>query len=1038
MVLAHLSAASSGRFCVLFKGICCALLLTTILFGGLLYAQDSGDPKTIFTEAEENFLNNNINDAYHQFLRFNEEYCPDDALIEECILAKLNLSSLQRRKSEFDDAKKHLRQAELSAVNNLPPESPLFVRLYSQYAYLYDGLDDLDEAKKWVDKSLEITSENGHQGVTAAIAYLSSGLIEVSLGNFQKSIDEFKIALDYLESNGERNTKRIRRLYSQGYTNMGIAYRGLGKFEQALQQYLNARQVVVDTFGEQDPEMAIIYNNLGSVSYFDGDYGSAAEYFLRAASIITSIDGETSGNTAIAYNNAGSSFLSLGDIEAAATYLEKAQSIKESIYGRNHIDIAVGYNNLASLYVQRKQNRTAEEYFKLSIEIRENVYSKTHPSLSPPLLQLSNLYIQENRFDEARTLLMHVLEIGDLRLHESHPDVIEATLLISDSDFEQGNLEKAEEGYYSVIRMLTDNRLQETASLDVDDISEVTNPVKFIESIRGLNSTLYKKYQNSNDERLLNRILHFTDIAANAIDFLQTTYQNEASKLNLLEKNYGIFSTALDVVYELYSDTGDNRYVDQMVYYSEKSRSRIAMEYLQSMDAIKFGEVPDDILAMEKQLNERVTSFFQQVNLEREKGDSSDEQLIRTLSDSLFYARRNLREFTGSLERDFPSYFRLKYDNRLAGTEDIRSMISSGETAVIYSFGEQGIFATLIDKNQKKIIKLPGNGDIKADVSLLREALTTGNREEYQRLSFHLYEQLFAPLQQTIHTESLILIPDQVLQYLPFELLLTQYPAENHTPDHRLSYLIRDYEIRYTPSATVMMTRLSESEEPPRNLLALAPFDQSGIQYSNNAVTERYFSNLNPLPLTGYETREIAKLFRQRDSVWNFLFPEQAEVLTGMRATKSRVMNGVLDDYGFIHFATHAFVHETNPALSGIALHQGDSDNGIVYVSDIYNLRLNADLVVLGACETGLGELHRGEGLIGFTRAFFYAGASNLVVSMWKVNDQSTAHLMINFYRYIREGHRYASALRKAKLDLVDHPEYAFPANWAAFILNGR
>jgi CHAT domain-containing protein len=190
--------------------------------------------------------------------------------------------------------------------------------------------------------------------------------------------------------------------------------------------------------------------------------------------------------------------------------------------------------------------------------------------------------------------------------------------------------------------------------------------------------------------------------------------------------------------------------------------------------------------------------------------------------------------------------------------------------------------------------------------------------------------------------------------------------------------------------------------------------------------------------LTAYETNQISDIFKNSRSLLNFINPEKVTVFQDSEATKSQFQRQNLSNYGYIHFATHAFVNETNPDLSGIVLQGEGEENGILYVSDIYNLQLNADLVVLGACETGLGSVHKGEGMIGFTRAFKYAGASNLVVSMWRVSDQPTARLMISFYEKVKEDLSYSEALQFAKQQLIENPETAHPIHWAAFVLNGR
>jgi CHAT domain-containing protein len=148
-----------------------------------------------------------------------------------------------------------------------------------------------------------------------------------------------------------------------------------------------------------------------------------------------------------------------------------------------------------------------------------------------------------------------------------------------------------------------------------------------------------------------------------------------------------------------------------------------------------------------------------------------------------------------------------------------------------------------------------------------------------------------------------------------------------------------------------------------------------------------------------------------------------------------------LGDYRYLHFATHGIVNAANPTLSGLAFEQDTSstDDGILHLGEVYNLSLNADLVVLSACETGLGQIAKGEGIIGLTRGFLYAGASNLLVSLWQVNDATTSNLMLDFYGQMLEGSSKPQALREAKLQMIRrHYEYAKPYFWSPFILIGR
>lgn len=1040
MSYAHLSLFTFSNFPSVWVRACCLAITTLLIYpAGYLAAQDADNPDLLFREAEKLFVDNHISRAEQLFQSYYRDQCSAPEPHERCAEAEIYLGSISRRGGEYDQAVEFYNLAESRIAASPEKNSSLLIWVYTQHFYLDDEQENIPMAEMWVEQALKLVDEHELSGRSAARAYLADGSLQITLGNYQNAIDVFQLALNQVHTDPKSDSRIVKRLLSKGYTNMGIAYGRLGMYDEALQQYEYARQIIVDTFGSQDPGMALIYNSFGSISYFSGDYGTAAQYFLKTGSILSEIHGQVHEGVAIAYNNAGSSYMSLGDVVSATEYLEKAQKIKESLYGLENFDIAVGYNNLAYLYVQNEQYEQAEEYYRLSIEIREKLYDAMHPTLTAPLLQLSSMYIQTDNYSEARILLRRVIGISEERLGTAHPDAIEAMILISNSYLIQDSLDSAERGYASLIELLTENASGAEGDFLTVQPESVRYPVNLVVSIRGYTSTLYNMYQNDPQDDILTRILDAAGLASKTIDFLQTSYQSEASKLRLLDKNHDIYATALDAIYELYSVTGDPDRIDQMVYYSEKSRSRIALEYLQTVEARNFGGVPQEVVNNELTLNRRVAGLIQRLNIEKEKGNESDSLLIGALTDSLFNARQNLQEFTRLLERDYPSYFELKYDQSVAGAADIQSFITEDETVILYSFGRTNLYATILEKDRKSLHKLSLDEDINSRINGLRTAIDTGNREEYRKYANLLYEQLFAPILPSVNSESLTLLPDQVLQYLPFELLLT---ASNDSllPDYKLPFMIRDFEIRYSPSATIMLSDKShEAAEAPKNLLALAPFEQEGISYITHTGLSRGQNRLGALPLTGYEAREIASFFKKRDTVWNFFFPEQAEVLTGRRATKNRVMNGVMDDYGFIHFATHAFIHETNPSLSGIALHSGDDESGMVYVSDIYNLRMDADLVVLGACETGLGELHRGEGLIGFTRAFFFAGASNLVVSMWKVDDQSTANLMISFYSNIRnEDMEYAAALRKAKLELANHPEYAFPSNWAAFILNVR
>jgi CHAT domain-containing protein len=466
------------------------------------------------------------------------------------------------------------------------------------------------------------------------------------------------------------------------------------------------------------------------------------------------------------------------------------------------------------------------------------------------------------------------------------------------------------------------------------------------------------------------------------------------------------------------------------------SRSRIALELLQDIEAKNFAGVPQHVLNRESSINNQIADFYQQLNAEQEKGFEANQDSISAYRDSLFESRRRLNNLTEQLERNYPDYYRLKYDQSYANRETVVDLLEEDEAMINYIVSEEEIFALVLDWQDIRFHSLGSADSLSSQIKSLRSSVLSDRASDYSELANTLYNQLVEPVISQLDSKSLIIVPDQSLHYLPFEMLLTDLPSNANY--HDFPYLIRDYQISYVPSATVLQMLTDQKISNPKNLFAVAPFNESSIDVPDQTAASRYMADLSPLPLTRYETGEIAKIFDEPQTLMEYIFPEDVKILLGREATKATIETTSFQDYGFIHFATHAFVNEEDPALSGIAFWGEEDEDGVIYVNDIYNMNMNADLVVLGACETGLGTVYKGEGMIGFTRAFIYAGASNLMVSMWKVNDQPTANLMIEFYRYVKQGHSYSEALQMSKMDLIDRPEFAAPRNWAAFVLQGR
>ncbi|UCG26952.1 MAG: CHAT domain-containing protein, partial [Bacteroidales bacterium] len=515
-----------------------------------------------------------------------------------------------------------------------------------------------------------------------------------------------------------------------------------------------------------------------------------------------------------------------------------------------------------------------------------------------------------------------------------------------------------------------------------------------------------------------------------------------------------------DICLKLEQETGNKklqkRYREQAFYFAERNKTSVLQEALAGTEAQKFAGIPDSLLNLEQKLSTDIAYYEKQL---ASVPGFQDELKYRN---RLFLLNRRYDSLILIFEKQYPEYHDLKYSLTPVTTRDIQQVMDNKTAFISYFTGDSIVAIFTVTKKNLYVKSLPKG---KFPASLIRDfrkcLLDPDNSmyaERYREYAFDLYQKLI-PQNLDKKIKNLIIIPDSELCLIPFEPLLTyktDSPGWNNLP-----YLIRKYNISYSYSAnlfyrTFQKTLIDRVElSGLKDWLAFAPVfndvETSGLTLRTRELLESVDAlsadsagkrgtllsgvYISPLPGTETEVRTILKLFDEHE--------KKAKVQLGTNANEFALKSGDLRDYACIHLATHGFVNMEKPELSGILLSQDTSINedGILFSGEIYNLKLNAMLTVLSACETGLGEIKKGEGIIGLTRALLYAGSKNIIVSLWKVADESTSELMIGFYRNMlekTEKEMYLSgALRKAKLNMIQESRYAHPFFWSPFILIG-
>jgi len=336
----------------------------------------------------------------------------------------------------------------------------------------------------------------------------------------------------------------------------------------------------------------------------------------------------------------------------------------------------------------------------------------------------------------------------------------------------------------------------------------------------------------------------------------------------------------------------------------------------------------------------------------------------------------------------------------------------------------------VITKKELRIFPLPSRKNIQNQVSDYLRIITDKDNHAFQ-VGNELFNSLILPgLDGNI--ENIIFIPCGILHFLPFEALISH--------NDRNSWLIEDYTIAYAPSISSLreiIDRKNMNKRKPRmDLLAFGDPYFGALEKEENGgdIFQDFFSsrsfNFYRLEYSGIEIDEISSHFKKG----------KRNVFLRKEASEDRLKNHKLDDYRIIHFATHSIIDERRPDRSSIVLtlDEDPTEDGFLQMREIYTLKFNSDLVTLSSCQTGLGEFIHGEGIEGINRAFFYAGSSSVLMSLWAINDQASYQLMERFYFHLRSSESIMEALRKAKLEMIESGVLSHPYYWAGFIASGQ
>ncbi|MCD4734903.1 MAG: CHAT domain-containing protein [Bacteroidales bacterium] len=878
---------------------------------------------------------------------------------------------------------------------------------YHSLGIQYYNQSNFDSALFYLNKALQINKEIlGEKHIRVGDNYNC-------IGNLYRKKIEYDLALEYLIKSLQIRTELLGEKHgdvAKSYYDIGIVYNRKFEFDLALEYYFKSLQIQKELPGEKHVNVAATYNTIGYVYFDNNKLGLALKYYFKSLQINTELFGEHSSPVATNYNNIG------------AAYLCKSLIINREIYGEN--SFFEPYSDTAGIdYPGKKEYDSALLFHNKALKIRKGLFGEKHTSVAQSYSNIGTVYLQYNEYD--------------LILQYFHK-AISASI----KDF------------------------NDTINIyAVPVINNYLNWEWLLQALyvkAGIFANIYDKFQACPKQQDLEAALHHYHACDTLITKVRREMTSKSDKLRLSEIANVIYKPALEVCYKLAKYSEDHQkkqcLYEQAFYFSEEIKSLILLESITTAEAQKFAGIADTLLAIEHKRSTEIALYNQ---ILAEEPDSSKEMLVR---DKLFMVNRCYDSLLAIFEINYPKYYQLKYDQKPPTVPEIQVQLDS-KTAILSYFVKYNsivIFTLTNSKLDITITPIKTNFDTIIQnfhyYGLSYNTNPVRFAKLYKQTANDLYQQLI-PKNIDTNINNLIIIPDAELGLIPFETLLTEKPVGQDWKG--LPYLIRKYNISYAYSANLFYKTFKrkpdhENEFPPINdWLALAPvFDDeytAGTTLKTRSMIETLYTSVNDtmstrsLLVKGMFVRELPGTETEVKRIFNEFEKKnlKATLKTHLQANEAFVKSGELKNYKYLHFATHGFVNTTKPELSGIFLAQDtlSAEDGILYTGEMYNLELNSELLVLSACETGLGKISKGEGIMGFSRALLYAGAKNMMVSLWKVTDVSTTELMINFYRNMLEDYQQSNIsgyLRQAKLKMISEGTYAHPYYWSPFILIGK
>jgi CHAT domain-containing protein len=545
---------------------------------------------------------------------------------------------------------------------------------------------------------------------------------------------------------------------------------------------------------------------------------------------------------------------------------------------------------------------------------------------------------------------------------------------------------------------------------------------------------LRKIFVRNSDLKAIESAANTSELMIAVLESIRLNIGEEESRLLLGDKYRDSYMDAIESFNTCYKLTENPVFLERAFIYTEKSKAASLLASTREMKAIKF-HIPENLASEEESLQKEI-SFYDARFSEENNRERPDSQNIKLWRDYLIAAIQKRDSLKKVFEKNFPEYHALKYNTQVIKTKDIPELIGRNKNYISYVVSDTSLYILVVNKKHTQLIVRHIDSTFIKTITQFRKLLSdpelTGNAlnefKLFQICGHRLYTYLIRPLKDWLISGKIIISPDNTLALVPFETLITEESIKDDMLYGKLPYLMNDYQISYTYSATL----LSESEKTRPSFsirtLIFAP-SYSSVVYVDSLLTQRQSGKgiLQNLPYAGEEAEFVRRL-------------TSGKLYKNDLATESAFKNEA-GKFDVIHLAMHTVLNEKDPMKSGMIFSKvkGSDEDPYLTTYEIYGIPLKAKMVVLSSCYTGAGVLSAGEGVLSLARGFIFAGGRSVIMSLWEVNDKSGTDIIMSFYKNLKAGSSKSNSLRKARIEFLKNADMlrSHPYYWSTLVIYG-